>query len=229
MKARAGRRSLVATVAVCVLAAGGVPATWVAVTVRQPAPQPALSVARSLGPSSLRVTPPPPTSLHPGQAVVVGPVLPSSAPVVIDVPAIGVHSTLLSVGLTAQQTLEVPAPGPDYDQAAWYQHSPTPGSLGPAVILGHVDSATEGPSVFFSLGDLQQGATILVTRADGVTAVFEVDEVRRYAKEEFPTTLVYGDTDHAALRLITCGGSFDRATGQYRDNVVVFASLVGSQ
>jgi sortase (surface protein transpeptidase) len=94
--------------------------------------------------------------------------------------------------------------------------------------LGHVDSAAQGPSVFFNLGDLRPGDEVLVTRADGLVAVFSVDGVRRYPKDHFPTLLVYGNTDHAALRLITCGGSFDYATGHYVDNIVVFASLVGS-
>ncbi|HLE38339.1 MAG TPA: sortase, partial [Acidimicrobiia bacterium] len=97
------------------------------------------------------------------------------------------------------------------------------------VILGHVDSVTGGPSVFFNLGALQPGDEVLVTRADGLVAVFSVDKVARYPKEQFPTLLVYGNTDHAALRLITCGGDYDRATGSYLDNIIVFASLVGSR
>jgi sortase family protein len=110
------------------------------------------------------------------------------------------------VGLTAQHTLQVPAPGPHYNEAAWYKYSSTPGSLGPAVIVGHVDSAAQGPSVFFNLGDLRPGDKVLVTRADGLVAVFRVDGVRRYPKAHFPTMRVYGNTDYAALRLVTCGG-----------------------
>jgi sortase (surface protein transpeptidase) len=118
----------------------------------------------------------------------------------------------------------VPAPGPDYDRAGWYRYSPVPGALGPAVIAGHVDSAAVGPSVFFRLSSLRPGDTALVTRTDGSVAEFAVDGVRRYPKGQFPTELVYGDTDHAALRLITCGGAF--ANGHYFDNIVVRASLV---
>jgi hypothetical protein len=132
------------------------------------------------------------------------------------------------VGLTAQHTLQVPAPGPHYNEAAWYKYSSTPGSLGPAVIVGHVDSAAQGPSVFFNLGDLRPGDKVLVTRADGLVAVFRADGVRRYPKAHFPTMRVYGNTDYAALRLVTCGGAFDYATDHYLDNIVVFASLVGS-
>ncbi|HVR76998.1 MAG TPA: class F sortase [Acidimicrobiia bacterium] len=154
--------------------------------------------------------------------------LPSSEPAAIDIPAIGVHSEMQQVGLTAEHTLEVPAPGPYYDQAAWYKHSATPGAVGPAIIVGHVDSAADGPSVFFDLGNLRPGDEVLVTRRDGTVATFEVEAVRQYSKDDFPTELVYGDTDHAALRLITCGGTFDRAERSYRDNIVVFATLVGS-
>lgn len=129
------------------------------------------------------------------------------------------------LGLTADDALEVPAPGPHYNEAAWYRYSPTPGSLGPAVLLGHVDSATDGPSVFFRLGELRPGDRVSITRADDSIAVFIVDEVHRYAKNNFPTELVYGDINHAGLRILTCGGAFDETTGHYLDNIVVFASL----
>lgn len=151
---------------------------------------------------------------------------PSSKPVSLDIPAIDVHSVVRDVGRTAEGALETPAPGPYYDDAAWYRHSPTPGALGPAVLLGHVDSASDGPSVFFRLGELRRGDRISVTRADDKVAVFVVDEVHRYAKDDFPTDTVYGDIDHAGLRMITCGGAFDDDAGHYLDNVVVFASLL---
>ena len=122
----------------------------------------------------------------------------------------------------------MPQPGPDYDRAGWYRYSPTPGVLGPAIIVGHVDSAHGGPSVFFRLGELHPRDLVRVTRHDGTTAVFSVERVQRFAKRAFPTQMVYGNTDHPALRLITCGGPFDRRTGHYLDNVVVTASLVGT-
>ena len=152
-------------------------------------------------------------------------VLPRSKPVAIDIPSIRVHSSLLSLGLNTDGTIEVPS-GTSYDEAGWYRFSPTPGSLGPAIILGHVSSGARGASVFFELGHLRPGDRVRVTRRDRSIAVFEITGVRRYPKDRFPTQLVYGNTDHAALRLITCGGSFDSSTGHYRDNVVVFASLV---
>jgi len=151
-----------------------------------------------------------------------------SNPVAISIPAIGVQSAVQALGLNADGTLEVPAPGPHYDEAAWYDESPTPGSLGPSIITGHVDSAAGGKSVFFDLGELKPGDSILITRADGLVATFEVEGVRRFPKDEFPTELVYANTDHAALRLVTCGGPFDDASGHYLDNVIVFGSLVDS-
>jgi hypothetical protein len=235
---RGGRRGLVATVAAAVLAASGATAIAVSLAAQKHAPEPPPSAAGSLGPAA--VSPPPSASPRPKGAIpavrsspdpapnVVGPILPRSKPASIEIPVIGVRSTLQYLGLTAQGTLQVPAPGPHYNEAAWYKYSPTPGSLGPAVIAGHVDSAAQGPSVFFNLGDLRPGDKVLVTREDGLVAVFKVDGVRRYPKDHFPTLLVYGNTDHAALRLITCGGPFDHATGHYVDNIVVFASLVGS-
>jgi sortase (surface protein transpeptidase) len=144
----------------------------------------------------------------------------------LDIPSIEVRSVIQHLGQTPDGALETPAPGPHYNEAAWYRYSPAPGSLGPAVILGHIDSATEGPSVFFRLGELQPGDRVSITRADGSVAVFAVDKVRRYSKRSFPTDLVYGDIDHAGLRMITCGGAFDESTRHYLDNIVVFASLV---
>jgi Sortase family. len=154
------------------------------------------------------------------------PTLPRSKPVALNIPSIGVHSVVQYLGQTADGALETPAPGPHYDEAAWYRHSPTPGSLGPAIVLGHVDSAADGPSVFFRLGELRSGDRVSITRADDSVAAFIVDRVRRYSKDNFPTKLVYGNINHAGLRMVTCGGAFDDSTGHYLDNIVVFASLV---
>jgi sortase (surface protein transpeptidase) len=137
-----------------------------------------------------------------------------------------VQTTLIRVGTTPGGALAVPA-GSHYDQAAWYRYSPTPGSLGPAVIVGHIDS-TKGASVFFRLGSLGPGDLVRVTRTDQSVAEFAVDDVARYRKDHFPTKRVYGNTDHAALRLISCGGPFDRSSGHYRDNIIVTASLINS-
>jgi hypothetical protein len=159
-------------------------------------------------------------------AQVAGRIMSRSEPVSLSIPAINVHSTLLHLGQTAQGSLQVPPPGPNYNKAAWYRLSPTPGELGPAILVGHIDSAKEGPSVFFRLGAMKKHDTVRVSRKDGSVAVFSVDSVLRFSKQKFPRELVYGNTDHAALRIITCGGAFDRDSGSYLDNTIVLASLV---
>ncbi len=148
---------------------------------------------------------------------------PAALPVAVSIPAIDVHSALLALGSNPDGTLQVPKPGPDYDSAAWFDRSPRPGDPGPAVIEGHVDSARNGPSVFYSLGALEPGDRVEVARADDSTVAFEVYDVRVVPKDDFPTLEVYGNTDGPELRLITCGGPFDRSAGHYEDNVVVFA------
>jgi sortase (surface protein transpeptidase) len=208
-----------------VLAASGAIVIAVAIAGQDDAPQPPRSAAGSLERNASAATPVARSSPKPAPELA----LPSSKPVAIDIPAIGVHSVVQYVGLTPEHTLQVPAPGPHYNEAAWYKYSATPGSTGPAVIVGHVDSAAEGPSVFFSLGDLRPEDKVLVTRADGLVAVFAVDGVRSFPKDLFPTALVYGKDEHAVLRLVTCGGPFDDSTGHYLDNILVFASLVGSR
>lgn len=156
------------------------------------------------------------------------PGLARSLPTSLSIPAIGVQTALGSLGRLPDGSVQVPLPGPDYNRAGWYRYSPTPGSIGPAVIVGHVDSAAHGPSVFFRLGALRPRDQVSVRRSDGSVAVFEVTSVRRYPKDRFPTQLVYGNTADAALRLVTCGGAFDHATGHYEDNIVVLATLVSS-
>lgn len=149
--------------------------------------------------------------------------LPASPPASVRIPAIDVASPVNSVGLNPDRTLEVPQPGPLYDQAAWYRDSPTPGERGPSVIIGHVDSAANGPSVFYELGALKAGDRIEVTRSDRTIVTFAIDTVRTFPKDAFPTQTVYGDTPGPEMRLITCGGPFDSTAGSYRDNTVVFA------
>jgi sortase (surface protein transpeptidase) len=106
----------------------------------------------------------------------------------------------------------------------WYKYSPTPGELGPAIIVGHVDSY-KGISVFWRLRELVPGDTIDITRADGSVAKFQVNSLQQFDQTNFPTQAIYGDINYAGLRLITCGGTFNRKTGHYDHNMVVFASL----
>jgi sortase (surface protein transpeptidase) len=142
-----------------------------------------------------------------------------AVPVRIEIPRIGVAARLVRLGLNADRTMEVPT---DFATAGWYVRGPRPGQIGPAVIAGHVDS-TSGPAVFFRLGSLRRGAVIRVLRADHTTAHFTVEGVERAPKDAFPTHRVFGPTGRPALRLITCGGSFDESTGHYRDNTIVYA------
>lgn len=151
--------------------------------------------------------------------------LATSKPLALVVPAIGVDSSpLLDLGLDPAGRLEVP---PDAKGVGWFDLSPTPGALGPAVIAAHVDyKGVPGP--FQKLDDLSAGDEISVRRADGTTAVFETYRVERFPKASFPTDRVYGDTTDAEIRLITCGGVFDAGSGHYQDNVVAFARLVAA-
>lgn len=156
------------------------------------------------------------------------PVLPASAPLRLSVPAIGIDSPLVDLGRNPDGTVEVPSLDDPDARPGWYRDSPTPGARGPAIILGHVDSRRYGPGVFYHLAELRTGDTVDVARTDGSVARFAVDEVRVVAKRDFPTLEVYGNLDHAGLRLITCGGAFDSAAGSYESNVIVFASLTGA-
>ncbi|MCW2636914.1 MAG: secreted protein [Blastococcus sp.] len=150
--------------------------------------------------------------------------MPVSPPVRLRIPSIGVDSDLMALGLRGDGSLEVP---PEGFPAGWYTGAPTPGELGPAIIAGHVDWNGQ-PGVFYGLRDLKPGADVSVDRADGSTAVFRVRSVQRFPKDAFPTEAVYADIDHPGLRLITCGGSFDKEAHSYRDNLVAFAELLGA-
>ena len=151
-----------------------------------------------------------------------GPVLDPSPPVRVDVPSIGVRAPLARLGLEADGSVQVP-PADRPGEAGWYEGGPTPGERGAAVILGHVDSA-KGAAVFYDLGRLRPGHRVEVSRADGRVAVFTVESVERVPKGRFPTGRVYGPLDHPGLRLVTCGGSFDRGKRSYTDNVIVYAA-----
>ncbi len=143
-------------------------------------------------------------------------------PVLLGIPDLGLTTRLIGLRKLRTGALDVPA---DPQRAGWYSQGPAPGDPGPAVIVGHVDS-TRGPGVFAELRTLTKGSQIRVRRADGSLAVFAVTQVQEYAKRDFPTDVVYSGDDRASLRLITCGGAFDRRTGRYLSNVIVFAAPV---
>ncbi|MBB6438666.1 class F sortase [Streptomyces candidus] len=151
--------------------------------------------------------------------------LPSVAPSRVVIPRLNVDAPL--IGLTLDEDGRLASP-PDADQnlAGWYQDGTPPGAVGTSVLAGHVDTA-QGPAVFYGLGSLAKGDTVRVPRTDGVTAVFTVDAVELYPADAFPDTKVYGPSDTPQLRLITCGGGYDKKTRRYLGNVVVFAHLTG--
>jgi len=143
-------------------------------------------------------------------------------PMRIRIPAIAASAPVDPLGLNADGTLQVPV---DFARAGWYTGRPPPGAIGPAIIVAHVDS-TSGPAVFARLRDLKPGDEVTVTRADRSDVVFVIDRLESAPKNAFPTSEVYDPTPGATLRLITCAGSFDHATGHYRDNEIAFAHYV---
>jgi len=150
------------------------------------------------------------------------PAAPVASPVSLTIPLIGVKTNLITLGLAQGGVMQVPS---STTVAGWYTGSPRPGSIGSAIIVGHIDSES-GPGVFYRLRELRSGDDVFVKRADGTTAEFRVTSVQTYLKDQFPTGQVYGPTPDAELRLITCGGAFDPATHHYLSNIVVYATEV---
>ncbi len=251
MSEKGRRRARVgATLAATVLGVGGVAAIGVAMLAQEPAPpslaragapgswQPAQSDAGSPGDPAGAAsagsagTPSPTTGgKHPeatepaaGPAEPAGAQLPESSPVQVSIPALGVTSAVVDLGLNLDGTMEVPQ---DPAEVGWYVGSHSPGGNGASVLAGHV-TWDRAPAVFFRLGDLRPGDRVEVTREDGRTAVFEVRRIARFPKDEFPTDAVYGQIDHPSLRLITCAGAYDEADNRYLDNLIVWADMVGS-
>ena len=145
-----------------------------------------------------------------------------SVPVQLRIPAIGMSVALITLGENADGSVQVPS---NDRQPGWFRLGPTPGQIGSAVILGHVDN-TSGPGVFFDLRSLAAGDPVFVDRADGSTVEFVVNSVASYQRSQFPAQRVYGSHGSSALQLVTCGGVFDHATGSYLSNIVVYTSLV---
>jgi len=174
---------------------------------REPA-GPALPRATATATATATVRPAPPPSRR------------AAPPVRIEIAAIGVRAPVIRLGLNRDGTLEVPT---DFGDTGWWSGGSRPGEPGPAVIAGHVDGRT-GPAVFFRLGRLRAGDPIVIVRRDGTRVRFRVQRAARYRKAAFPTARVYGATRGPTLRLITCSGAFDRASGHYLDNTVVYAA-----
>jgi hypothetical protein len=198
--------ALLAVLAVLVLTLGGGPEPSTA------QPPPARPVA---------VEPESPTGSQDALAA-----LPKSEPVSIDIPKIGARSSLVPLGVNPDDTIQVPPVNTPL-QAGWYTYAPTPGEVGPAVVLGHVDGNHQ-KGIFYRLKELTAGDRVSIARKDGTTALFEVTKVHQVPKQDFEREGVYDDTAGPELRLITCGGVFDRSAHNYVDNIVVYARLVQS-
>lgn len=184
----------------------------------EPKPAEAAAVTTPTMPPIAAAAPPPPVFSEAVDA------LPKSVPTGLSIPAIGIKDApISSVGLNADQSVEVP-PLSKPNLVGWYKHRATPGETGAAVLLGHVDGYGK-PAVFYKAHTLKPGDTITVKRKDASVATFTVDSLEKVDKNAFPTDKVYGSTDSAELRLVTCGGEFDAATGHYKDNVIVYAHL----
>jgi Sortase domain len=196
------------------VAASGAPPARVSGRLTWPSVSGQSSFTRSDPPS----TRPSPTT--PVRGAVPGPEAP---PAQLSIPAIGVQTPLTRLGLGSDGTLQVPS---DPSVAGWYALGPRPGEPGASVIAGHVDS-WERPAVFYRLGELSPGSFVRIGLTNGTQVRFRVYAVREFAKAAFPSNLVYGPTQDAELRLITCGGPWDTQTGHYLDNVVVFARYAG--
>ncbi len=193
-----GRRVVNAAAALAVIT--GVLPTGAVAAAATPAPAPVATVTRASGPS-----------------------MPRSVPVRVRIPAIKVDARLTKVRADAHGVLQTP-PLSRPEVAGWYADGVSPGEIGPAILVGHVDSDSRA-AVFYRLRSLRHHDRIFVDREDGSTAVFRVEWTMQVPKKQFPDRKVYGPVNYAALRLITCGGVFDDSTHHYKDNIVVFARL----
>ena len=212
---RANRREQLLWVACGSLLLAGV--AFVATS--RPSPD-AASRVLSTPPTTSPATPTTHTSLA---TTIAGQGLARSLPERLIIPALGISTPVGLLGLQANHQVQVPV---DAQSVGWFRLGPTPGQLGSSVLLGHVDSY-RGPGIFFRIKSLPEGSLVEVVLHDGVTGLFRVLTVVQYAKTGFPDALVYGASGSRLLNLVTCGGTFDHATGSYESNIVVFSRLVG--
>ncbi|MFI8517196.1 class F sortase [Streptomyces sp. NPDC085481] len=145
----------------------------------------------------------------------------------VEVPSLGLSAPVVARGLDAEGAID-PPPYEMPQTVGWYGAGTRPGADGAALFVGHVDTKT-GPAVFYGLSAARPGATVNVTRSDGSVAEFTIDDVQVVERTAFDARKAYGRHRPAGaeLRLITCGGTFDREAGAYTANVVVSAYLTG--
>ncbi|GAA4542345.1 class F sortase [Amycolatopsis samaneae] len=191
-----------------------------------PTPSPAMEAAApGMTHAAPTTRPAPPLAPPPRPVVAVNNPTVRVTPIAVRIPKLGAGSSLIKLGLDANHRMQTPSVTTPM-QAGWYEPGPAPGQTGPAVIVGHVDGVSE-PGIFYRLHELAPGDRVAVERADGSVLTFVVRRTIHAPKDHFPTGEVYGRTAGPELRLITCGGSFDRTARSYRDNVIVFAQLEG--
>lgn len=197
-------------------------------TTSEPAPAPAAPPAATA--AAVPGPPGSPAAAAPKPAVAPAPTarpMQRAKPTRLRIPQIGVDAPFTELTLDQAGSLNAPPPD-DRNLVGWYRDGVSPGERGAAVLAGHVDTRT-GPAVFLLLSLLVPGNRIEVDRADGTVAVFAVDSVQTFRKDAFPDQQVYGRTPDAQLRLITCGGTYDKKRKDYLDNVVAFAHLESSR
>jgi Sortase domain len=205
------------------------PAAAAPSTSAAPPPGPTSATPRNPTPGAGKATPTPRgldalRPVDPTQAKI-GPFLAASKPTVLEIPSIGVHATdFVDLRVASDGRLEVPG---STNEVGIYRDGPSPGQLGAAILGAHVDSK-KGPGIFYRLGAVKAGDKVQITRADKSVTRFVVDKVQVFPKDRFPDEVYTGDFTRAEIRLITCGGIFDRSTGHYRDNIVVFGHLAAS-
>lgn len=182
----------------------------------------ASTTTSSAPPPSTTVPPPPAPPPTEAPATTLAPPGPMVAvePARIVVPALGVDAPVIRLGLQGDGTLEVPATA---SEVGWWSGGTRPGTVGPAVLAGHVNLGDQR-GVFARLAELTAGDRVDVAAADGTTVSYVVTRIERHPKDAFPTDAVYAMTAGPELRLITCGGDFDRSSGHYEDNVIAFAT-----
>ncbi|NXY97326.1 class F sortase [Streptomyces sp. BR123] len=153
--------------------------------------------------------------------------LAASPPVRVDVPSLGIQAPVVPRGLDTGGAIDPPP----YDRpgaVGWWQAGVKPGEAGAALMVGHVDTASR-PAVFYGLSSARPGGKVRVVRADGSVAEFTIEDVRVYERTRFDADKAYGRRieGRAELRLVTCGGTYDKAAEEYTANVVVSAYLTG--
>ncbi|MGI5484829.1 class F sortase [Streptomyces lavendofoliae] len=210
---RAGMSRRLLPIMLTPLALAVVALSWTGPTSTPPLPTPAPVVSQ-------RATSAPKAD---SRTTAASPSLPRSAPTRLLIPRIGVDAPFTDLAIGPSGRLDAPPPD-ETNLVGWFAKGPSPGERGTAIVAGHLDTTT-APAVFASLSTLSPGSDINIIRKDGTTASFVVDDIDNFPQDKFPDDLVYADTPDAQLRLITCGGIYDRSKKRYTENTVVFAHL----